>query len=141
LLPQAGTKAGPQKESLSLAATVEEPRKQRTPRVDWAGLLRRTFALDVFACPGCGARRRVLAVLKGPGVKEVWRHQGLPTVPSRREARGGVAALTGRGPRYLGIGRGGWGREASHQGQGVSAQVRSGGCALSQSHAARAPAA
>ncbi|WNG34251.1 hypothetical protein F0U61_11875 [Archangium violaceum] len=46
--PQAGTEAGPQKESLCLAATVEEPRKQRTARVDGAGLLRRTFALDVF---------------------------------------------------------------------------------------------
>jgi hypothetical protein len=33
-----------------LAATVEEPRKQRTARVDWAWLLRRTFAWDVFAC-------------------------------------------------------------------------------------------
>jgi len=28
-----------------LAATVEERRKQRRARVDWAGLLRRTFAL------------------------------------------------------------------------------------------------
>lgn len=36
LLPQAGTEAGPRKESLCLAATVEEPRKQRTARVDWA---------------------------------------------------------------------------------------------------------
>ncbi|PTL80098.1 hypothetical protein DAT35_29165 [Vitiosangium sp. GDMCC 1.1324] len=64
--PQAGTEAGPQKESLCLAATVEEPRKQRTPRVEWAGLLRRTFALDVFACVRCGGRRRLLAyVLSG----------------------------------------------------------------------------
>ncbi|WP_375771001.1 hypothetical protein NR798_08895 [Archangium gephyra] len=39
-----------------MAATVEEPRKQRTARVDGAGLLRRTFARDVFACPRCGGR-------------------------------------------------------------------------------------
>ena len=38
-----------------------EPTKERTPRLDWAGLLRRTFALDVFACVRCGGRRRVLA--------------------------------------------------------------------------------
>ena len=38
--------AGPKKESLCLAARVEEPRKQRTERVDGGGLLRRTFALD-----------------------------------------------------------------------------------------------
>jgi len=39
----------PEEESPSSAATVEEPKKERTPRLDWAGLLRRAFALDVFA--------------------------------------------------------------------------------------------
>lgn len=29
-------------------ATVEDPKKERTPRLDWTGLLRRAFALDVF---------------------------------------------------------------------------------------------
>jgi hypothetical protein len=38
-------------------------RRQRTPRLDWAGLLRKTFALDVYTCPSCGGRRRVLACL------------------------------------------------------------------------------
>ena len=80
LLPQAGTEAGPQKESLCLAATVEEPRKERTPRLDWAGLLRRTFALDVFAYLRCGGRRRVLASVKGAGgVRAIVEHLGLPT--------------------------------------------------------------
>lgn len=55
--------------------------KQRAPGLDWAGLLKRSFGLDVFACPGWGARRRVLAVLKGPGVKEELRPLALPTVP------------------------------------------------------------
>ena len=50
-----------EEESPAFAATVEEPRKERTPRLDWAGLLKRTFALDVFACLRCGGRRRVLA--------------------------------------------------------------------------------
>ncbi|WNG41451.1 hypothetical protein F0U61_53015 [Archangium violaceum] len=30
------------------AAASTEPMKEKTPRVDWAELLRRTFALDVF---------------------------------------------------------------------------------------------
>ncbi len=46
------------------AAARQETRKERTARVDWAGLLRRTFVLDVFACGRCGGR------LKGVGVRE-----------------------------------------------------------------------
>jgi hypothetical protein len=38
--------------------------RRATPRLDWAGLLKRTFALDVFACLRCGGR------LKGVGVRE-----------------------------------------------------------------------
>ena len=34
-------------ESPAFAATVEEPRKESTPRLDWAGLLKRTES------PGC----------------------------------------------------------------------------------------
>lgn len=48
---------------------------------DFARYLERSFDFDVFTYPGCGGRRRVLAVLKGPGIKEVLRHLGLPTVP------------------------------------------------------------
>ncbi|HYO65352.1 MAG TPA: transposase [Archangium sp.] len=59
LLPQ--EKAEPEEKSPSFAATVEEPKKECTPRLDLAGLLRRTFALDVSACARCGGRRRVLA--------------------------------------------------------------------------------
>ncbi|MFE8596578.1 transposase [Archangium violaceum] len=40
----------------SEAAARKERMKERTPRVDWAGLLKRTFDLDVFACVRCGAR-------------------------------------------------------------------------------------
>jgi hypothetical protein len=36
------------KESRAFGPTVEEPRKERTPGLDWAGLLKRRFALDVF---------------------------------------------------------------------------------------------
>ncbi|MFY0571293.1 transposase [Archangium lansingense] len=87
LLPQAGTEAGPQKESLSLAATVEEPRKQRMARVDWAGLLPRTFALDVFACPQCGGRRKVPEGCLPEGCPE-----GCQTIRRRRGV--GTSSLT-----------------------------------------------
>ena len=79
-LPQAGAEPGLEEESPAFAATVEEPRKERTPRLDQAGLLRRTFALDVFACLRCGGRRRVLADVKGAaGERAILEHLGLPT--------------------------------------------------------------
>ncbi|EPX64583.1 hypothetical protein D187_000005 [Cystobacter fuscus DSM 2262] len=40
--------------------------------MDWAGLLRRTFAVEVLACVRCGGRRRVLAYVKGAsGVRAI----------------------------------------------------------------------
>ena len=79
-----------EEESPGFAATVEEPRKERTPRLDWAGLLRRSFALDVFACGRCGGRRRVLAYVKGArGVRAILKPLGLATAGARRApARG-----------------------------------------------------
>ncbi|SDF10625.1 hypothetical protein SAMN04488504_12047 [Myxococcus virescens] len=44
-----------------------ESTRERTPRLDWVGLLRRTFALDAFDCSWCGGRSRVLAYLMAPG--------------------------------------------------------------------------
>lgn len=55
MLPQAGAEPGLEEESPGFAATVEEPRKERTPRLDWAGLLKQEVR------PGC------------VGVHEVWR--------------------------------------------------------------------
>jgi Putative transposase len=84
LVPQAGARPEPEEESPSYAATMEEPKKERTPRLDWAGLLRRAFALDVFACLRCGGRRRVLAYMKGAGgVRAILEHLGLPTASAR----------------------------------------------------------
>jgi hypothetical protein len=40
----------------SEAAASKERMKQRTLRVDWAELLKRTFDFDVFACVRCGGR-------------------------------------------------------------------------------------
>lgn len=41
------------------AAASTEPMKEKTPRVDWAELLRRTFDFDVLACVRCGGKGRV----------------------------------------------------------------------------------
>jgi hypothetical protein len=49
------------------AAARKEPQKEKTPRVDWAELLRKTFGFDVFARVRCGGRWRVLAYLKEGG--------------------------------------------------------------------------
>jgi anaerobic selenocysteine-containing dehydrogenase len=66
------------------AAASKEPKKERTPRVQWAELLRRTFDFDVFACVRCGGRRRVLAYVKaGRGVRAILEHLGLPTAGAR----------------------------------------------------------
>jgi hypothetical protein len=96
-LPQAGAEPGLEEESPAFAATVEEPRKERTPRLDWAGLLKRTFALDVFACLRCGSRRRVLAYVKGAGgVRAILehRHNGLPPHSAKRGQAPTVSAAT-----------------------------------------------
>jgi hypothetical protein len=56
------------------SSTAPPPR----PRLDWAGLLRRTWGFDVFACP-CGARRRVIALITSPEVAR--QILGLPPHP------------------------------------------------------------
>ncbi len=62
------------------AAASKELLKERTPRVDWAGLLRRTFDFDVFVCARYGGRRRVLAYVKqAVGGRAIFEHLGLPT--------------------------------------------------------------
>jgi len=76
--PQAGAEPGPEEESPPAKAATVESTMERTPRLDWAGLLRRTFALDVFACVRCGGRRRVLAYLTAPGGGA--RHSGAPGI-------------------------------------------------------------
>lgn len=66
------------------AAASKEPKKERTPRVDWAPLLKRTFGFDVFTCAWCGGRRRVLAYLTAPGgVRAILEHLGLPSRPAQ----------------------------------------------------------
>jgi hypothetical protein len=77
----------------SEAVARQEARKERPARVDQAGLLRRTFAVDVFAYVRCGGRRRVLAYVKGAGgVRAILAHLGLPSA--------GAPLAPARGPSH-----------------------------------------
>jgi hypothetical protein len=58
-------------------------------RLDWADLLRRTFAIEVLQCGRCGGKRRVLAHVTGTGVEAILDHLGLPSrSPRLARARG-----------------------------------------------------
>jgi hypothetical protein len=74
----------------------EGPTGRRAARSDpglvrnqWAELMRRTFGLDVLACPRCGGRLRLVALIEEASVvQRILRHLGLPTdVPEARPAR------------------------------------------------------
>ena len=49
----------------------------------------RTFGVDVLACPRCGGRRRLVALIDQAAVIDrILRHLGLPTeIPAARPAR------------------------------------------------------
>ncbi len=55
----------------------------------WANLMRRAFGFDVLACPRCGGRLRLIALLDESVVTErILRHLGLPAeLPPARPAR------------------------------------------------------
>jgi hypothetical protein len=56
----------------------------------WAQLMRRSFGFDVLACPNCGGRFRLVALIEyREAVQRILRHLGLPAeVPPPRPARG-----------------------------------------------------
>ena len=55
----------------------------------WAELMRRTFGIDVLACPRCGGRLRLVALIdRASVIQRILRHLGLSTeVPEPRPAR------------------------------------------------------
>jgi len=61
----------------------------RAGAYQWAELMRRTFGFDVLACPRCGGRLRLVALIEQASVvQRILRHLGLPTeVPEPRPAR------------------------------------------------------
>jgi hypothetical protein len=59
--------------------------------------MRRTFGFDVLACPRCGGRLRLVALIEYASVvQRIRRHLGLPTeVPEPRPARAPPRRLEG----------------------------------------------
>ncbi|MDH4066508.1 MAG: hypothetical protein OEW19_19060 [Acidobacteriota bacterium] len=70
--------------SEAAAATSPGPAGRR-----WADLMRRAFEVDVLACPRCGGRLRIVALLEaGTATARILRHLGLPSeMPAARPAR------------------------------------------------------
>ena len=59
----------------------------KTPYVDWAVLMRRTWGLDVLACPKCHRRLRGMATLTDPDVLgAILEHLKLALKPPPRAA-------------------------------------------------------
>ena len=71
----------PQLELEAPPPSARSPGPPPAPRLDWAGLLRRTWGFDVFACP-CGGRRRVLALITSPVIAR--KILGLPSSAGSR---------------------------------------------------------
>jgi len=74
------------------AAPPDPPRPARPATSGgrpWAELMRRSYGLDVLACPRCGGRLRLVALIDDPSVIErILRHLGLPAdLPATRPAR------------------------------------------------------
>lgn len=74
-------------------ATVAQAGPADTPGAGrgrrWADLMQRTLGLDVLACPACGGRLRLTALIENAAaIDRVLRHLGLPTtIPPARPAR------------------------------------------------------
>ena len=61
----------------------------RLSETRWPALMRRSFGFDVLACPRCGGRLRLIAIIEHPVViRRILVHLGLPTeIPEPRSAR------------------------------------------------------
>jgi hypothetical protein len=61
---------------------TQEPPTRRHERLQWAELLRRTYAIDVLVGEDCGARREMIAFLTAPdSIRRILEHLGPPTRP------------------------------------------------------------
>ena len=70
-------------------ADTPETARRRARGQCWAELMRRTFGFDVLACPRCGSRLRLIALIEEATVIErILGHLGVPTaVPAPHPAR------------------------------------------------------
>jgi hypothetical protein len=80
------------------AAEAVRPRTNRL----WAELMQRSFGFDVLACPRCGGRLALIALIEEAAViRRILRHLGVPTeVPATRPARPPPLPIGRSDPRY-----------------------------------------
>jgi hypothetical protein len=71
------------------AAVAARPSPRAPSNQLWAQLMQRSFGFDVLACPGCGGRLRLIALIEEAHViRRILGHLGLPTeVPATRPSR------------------------------------------------------
>ena len=83
--------AAPHRESPEEVPGAREASSADRPRRNWlwAELMRRSFGFDVLACPRCGGRLELIALIEDPRViRRILNHLGLPAdVPATRPAR------------------------------------------------------
>ena len=70
-------------------ATTPDAARRRARGHLWADLMRRAFGFDVLACPRCGGRLRLIALIDQASViQQILGHLGLPTeIPALTPAR------------------------------------------------------
>jgi hypothetical protein len=77
--------------STDVGSSSSHPAAAIPPRTNWlwAELMQRSFGFDVLACPRCGDRLELIALIEDPKViRRILSHLGLPTeVPAARPAR------------------------------------------------------
>jgi len=90
LVPAAVAPAAEESTRAGRDAASGRAARTSTPRLDWAGLLKRTLKEEVLLCARCGGRRRVVVWLThSPAVRQVLEHLGLPAdTPPLAPARG-----------------------------------------------------
>jgi hypothetical protein len=76
-------------ESVVRPEAVATPSVRAPSNVLWAQLMQRSFGFDVLACPRCGGRLRLIALIEEARViRRILGHLGLPTeVPTARPPR------------------------------------------------------
>jgi hypothetical protein len=70
-------------------AVSAQPSRREPSNLLWAELMQRSFGFDVLACPQCGGRLRLIAVIdEARVIRRILGHLGLPTeVPAARPSR------------------------------------------------------
>jgi hypothetical protein len=98
--------AEPERPPETPPGTTPEPRAAAAvgPRTNWlwAELMQRSFGFDVLACPRCGDRLQLIALIEDPPViRRILSHLDLPTeVPAARPARSPPLPVESSDPWY-----------------------------------------